>query len=107
MPWSDTEFKTRVAERCKVLGKTMRQILEDAGISHDTLDKVPAWGRRIDTLEKLGGALGWSLAEIMGHAMQRVTPALLKQAFDTAHRALRYVQHDEDTLIEITARIRR
>jgi hypothetical protein len=59
MPWSDEELKTRVAQRASEIGKTMRRTLDDAGLSHDTREKVPASGRRLDTLEKLAGALEW------------------------------------------------
>jgi|SRR6516162_351150 len=104
--WSDKEFRERVALRAKAIGKSKRQILVAAGLALDTLEKIPARGRRLDTLEKISTALGWSLAETMGHdVIGRVTPELLGVAFGIANRGLRYRPHDEATVIEITARV--
>jgi len=98
--WSDKEFRERVALRAKAIGKSKRQILVAAGLALDTLEKIPARGRRLDTLEKISTALGWSLAETMGHdVIGRVTPELLGVAFGIANRGLRYRPHDEATVI--------
>jgi transcriptional regulator with XRE-family HTH domain len=102
MTWSDDNFRRRVAERAKALGKSLKQVAEDAGISPDTLEKIPANGRRIDTLEKLAGALGWTLGEIIGYE-HRVSVELLGAAFKVARTALRNAKHDETALIEVTA----
>jgi DNA-binding Xre family transcriptional regulator len=66
VPWSETDFRARCRQRAAELGKSHRKLMAEHGIGHDTLDKTPSAGRRIDTLEKIGIALDWSLAEVLG-----------------------------------------
>jgi hypothetical protein len=102
--WDDEEFRRRVTDRAKQLGKSVRQVLSEAGMAHDTL-KAPSGGRRIDTMERLARALDWSLPDIMGFPPRRVTKDLLGMAVQIARRALRYVQHDDDVLYDVVAHV--
>jgi lambda repressor-like predicted transcriptional regulator len=107
MGWSDETFKTRVKARAKVLGRSMRQVLADAGMSPDTLEKVPTTGRRIDTLEKIGEALDWSLPQVLGlePLSNEVTPELMQLALDAAALGLRYVPDRDKVKAEVIARV--
>lgn len=103
--WSDEAMKERAVARCAELGKSLRAALTEAGLSHETLDKTPAAGRRIDTLEKLAGALNWTLAELMGlEVVARVTPELFHAALMVAHTALPHLKWEDPALSEIAAR---
>jgi hypothetical protein len=89
MTWSETAFRARLKTRAAELGKPLRVLLAEAGIGHDTIDKVPASGRRIDTLEKIATAFQWSLAEVMGFNMLgRISVELLQTAFTSAERVV-------------------
>ena len=89
MAWSEAAFKERIAARAKQLGISLTQLLAKAGLAHDILDKKPASGRRVDTLEKLADACNWSLAEVMGlDVFGRISQELLKKAFTSAQRVL-------------------
>ena len=106
MRWSDDAFRARIARRASEIGKTLRQVLKEAGIAHDAIEKIPVSGRRVDTLERLAAALDWSLAQVMGYDPSPwVTPELLKMATQVTRQALRSHPHDDDTAIEITARV--
>jgi hypothetical protein len=102
--WDDEGFRRRVTERAKQIGKSVRQVLSEAGMAHDTL-KVPSGGRRIDTLDRLAAALDWTLPEIMGFTPERVTKDLLMRSAQIARRALRYVQYDDDVLYDVAAHV--
>jgi hypothetical protein len=102
--WSDQAFVSRVKQRVSQLGMTMSQYLQLAKVSHDTLDKNPR-SRNIDTLIRLAEPLRWGLPEIMGLAVPRMSPEMLKTAFTVAHQGLRQVDYTEDALIEVAADI--
>jgi hypothetical protein len=107
MRWSDEAFRTRVAERARTQGRSVRQVLADAGMSHDTLEKIPSSGRRLDTLDRLAEALDWSLEEIMGFdGMSRhVAPDLLLIAYQMAVRVLRNISDEDPDIVEVQAEI--
>jgi hypothetical protein len=87
MAWSEDELRRRLEARAEELGAPLRKLLIDAGIGHDTIDKVPASGRRIDTLIKFASALRWTLADVMGHNMLgRISRELSAKAFASAER---------------------
>lgn len=96
--WSEAALKGRLKARAAELGKPLRQLLAEAGVGHDTIDKVPAAGRRIDTLEKLARACEWSLEEIMGFSMLgRISLELSQMAFTTAERVLARLPREAQT----------
>jgi hypothetical protein len=98
MAWSEEEFRRRADARAEELGVPLRKLLIDAGIGHDTLDKVPASGRRIDTLVKVAQALRWTLADVMGHNMLgRISRELSAKAFVSAERILARLSGDAQT----------
>lgn len=107
--WSEAEFRQRLGARAKELGVPLRQLLAEAGMSHDTIDKTPVSGRRIDTLERCAAACHWSLAEMMGHdVLSRISIELLVTAFQAAQRVLyRLPKHaeTEHRLVELQAHI--
>jgi hypothetical protein len=110
MAWSETAFRARLKERAIELGKPLRALLADAGIGHDTIDKEPASGRRVDTLEKIATAFQWTLAEVMGHdvLLGRISLELSQMAFASAHRVIARLPVDAQTderLIEAHAHI--
>lgn len=89
MAWSEEAFRARLVARAAELGKSLRVLLGEAGIGHDTIDKLPASGRRIDTLEKVATAFGWSLAEVMGfNVLGRIDLELSQKAFAAAERVI-------------------
>jgi hypothetical protein len=98
MAWSETAFRARLKARAAELGQPYRVLLAAAGIGHDTIDKEPASGRRIDTLEKIAVAFRWSLAEVMGiNALGRIDLQLLKEAFASAKRVLGHLPRSAQT----------
>jgi hypothetical protein len=100
---SDEQIKARVAARCAALGKSLRGVLSEAGLSHETLEKPPTAGRRLDTLQKLAHALNWSLADLLGFT--RIEPALLHAALQIVRRALKHIPEDDAAFSEAAARI--
>jgi hypothetical protein len=62
-------------------------LLEKAGVSREMFYKVPTTGRRIDTIEKIGEACGWTLAEVMG-LEERPTVEMMGLAFASAQRVM-------------------
>jgi hypothetical protein len=62
----DTAFVKRVRQRCAELGRSEREVLRRARLSHDYLQLSPLHGRRINHLESLAAELDWSLADIIG-----------------------------------------
>jgi hypothetical protein len=87
LPWSDEEFRARVAARAAELGMPVSALLEKAGVSREMFYKIPATGRRIDTIEKIGEACGWTLAEVMG-LEERPTVEMMGLAFASAQRVM-------------------
>jgi hypothetical protein len=85
LAWSDEEFRRRVVTRAAELGMPVSALLEQAGISREAFYKAPVAGRRIDTLEKIGVACGWTLAEVMGME-ERPTVELMGLALASARR---------------------
>lgn len=87
--WSESAFRARLVARAAELGKPLRVLLAEGGIAHDTIDKIPSSGRRIDTLEKIAAALQWSLAEVMGfNVLGRISLELSQMAFAAAERVI-------------------
>jgi hypothetical protein len=107
MEWNEENFKERVTERARELNKSLRSVLISAGLAHETFQKVPVQGRRVDTLIKLAKALDWTLADIMGWEMiGRVDVELLILSYKTAVRGMRYVSNPtKEAELEVTARI--
>lgn len=91
MAWSEEQFRARVVERAAELGRSVRSVLLEAGVALDILDKVPTSGRRVDTLEKIARALGWSLSQMMGFDdVARVTGEIMDQVLAITRRILRH-----------------
>jgi hypothetical protein len=107
--WSEDELKKRIEARAAELGVPLRKLLADAGIAHDTMDKAPASGRRVDTLERVAAALRWTLADVMGFNMLgRISRELSAKAFASAERIIAHLPSDAQTrenLIQIHADI--
>lgn len=95
--------------RAAELGKTLRTLLAEAGLGHDTVDKIPAVGRRIDTLEKIAVAFNWSLAEVMGFSLLgRISRPLSKLAWGSARRVLSHLPRaaqTDDHLMDLHASV--
>jgi hypothetical protein len=66
VPWDEIAFRARVTARCKRLGKPLATLLREAGVSKDVVRKVPQHGRRLDSLEGVARALGWTLGQALG-----------------------------------------
>jgi hypothetical protein len=109
MAWSEEALKARLVARAAELGKPLRVLLAESGIGHDTLDKLPASGRRIDTLERIATAFGWSLAEVMGfNVLGRIDLELSQRAFAAAERVIERLPrgtHIRERLVEAHAYI--
>jgi hypothetical protein len=89
LPWSEEQFKARITARAAELDQPLRKLLAKVGLGHDTIDKLPSSGRRIDTLERIAEALQWSLAEVMGfNVLGGISIELSERAFVAAERAL-------------------
>jgi hypothetical protein len=98
MAWSEEEFRKRIEGRAEEFGAPLRKLLADAGIAHDTIDKVPTSGRRIDTLERIAAALRWTLPDVMGFNMLgRISRELSAKAFVSAERVLAHLSSDAQT----------
>jgi len=106
-PWSEAGLKERVQKRAREIGKSLADVLAEAGMGHDTLDRAAPVGRRVDTLDKLARGLDWSLAEVMGfEVFGRTDPGLLKEAFEIAQRVLRnHPAARDDDLFFLTASV--
>jgi transcriptional regulator with XRE-family HTH domain len=87
VPWSDEEFRARVAARAAELGMSLTELLEKAGVSREVFYKVPTTGRRIDTIEKIAEACGWTLGEVMG-LEERPAVEIMAAAFASAQRVM-------------------
>jgi hypothetical protein len=95
--WDDEALRERIKARAGALGRSVRSVLREAGLTLDFLAKTPAAGRRVDSLAKLGPPLQWNLQQVMGFEVAaRVTPELMQQAFKVVRRALRYVPDAEE-----------
>lgn len=107
MVWSDGEFCERVVRRCEELGRSQRQVLKVAGVAHDYLQTTPAHGRRIDTVEKVGHALDWNLADVMGLSIGgKIDAGRMVRAYRTAREATQHVrQFDDGIFCEILTTI--
>jgi hypothetical protein len=104
MSSSDEEMKARVAARCAELGKSLRGALSEAGLSHETLEKTPAAGRRLDTLEKLARVLDWSLADLLGlEVIARLEPGLLHTALQVVRSSLPHIPEIDPVFSEMVA----
>lgn len=98
MAWSEEALRVRLEARAKEIGVPLRKLLADAGIGHDTIDKAPASGRRIDTLERVAVALRWTLADVMGFNMLgRISRELSAEAFASAEKILARLPSDANT----------
>jgi hypothetical protein len=96
--WSEERFRARLEARAAELGRPLRKLLTEAGIAHDTIDKIPASGRRIDTLEKIAGALNWSLADVMGFGgLGPISLELSSAAFRAAGQVLSSLPREAQT----------
>ena len=96
MSWSEAGLKERLASRAKELGKSLRTIYAEAGLGHDTLDKIRAT-RRLDTIEKLATAVEWSLCEMMGCEVLTISRPLSQRAWQHAKRAVARLPRDAQT----------
>ena len=89
MAWDEDAFKERVRARCAELGRSVRSVLIEAGVTLDLLGKTPTAGRRVDTLEKLGRPLQWKLRQVMGFTESgRIRVDLMVVACKIVHNAL-------------------
>lgn len=84
--WSEEAFQARLEARARELGQPLNKLLANIGLGHDTL-KRNVGARRLDTLDKIAGALGWSLAEVMGFNA-RIDVKLSGEAFAAAQRVI-------------------
>jgi len=64
--WSEDEFRARVEAKAAELGTTVRDIMREAGLAEDTLNKSPSQGRRIDTIFKIAAAAKMTKEEALG-----------------------------------------
>jgi hypothetical protein len=97
MAWDDKAFCARVKARCAELGRSVRSVLIEAGVTLDLLDKTPSAGRRVDTLEKLAAPLQWDLQQVMGFTVSaRISADLMTIALKIVRRALRYLPDPEE-----------
>lgn len=105
MTWSDKQFRQRIERRCQQLGRSQRDVLKAAGLTHDYLGTVPKYGRRVDIIEKLAAALDWTLAEALGlPTRSAIDPVLLRRAYHSSRRImLRLNSNDVDTQIAMQA----
>lgn len=105
MPWSEDAFKTRIAARAGELGLSLSALLGRAGLDPSALSRSPVQGRRLDTYLKLAEACDWSLAELLGEALD---PDLLLTAFLTARQVLQQLDpaaQDDARLVRLQAQI--
>lgn len=84
--WSDDAFRERVHQRARELDIPLAEVLRQAGLSQHFL-QAAVHGRRIESLEKLARALGWSFAEIMG-CQTRIDVRISALAFEGANLLL-------------------
>lgn len=66
MTWSETEFRERVLERAKAIGKSWPDVASDAKVHPSTLANPGQRGRLINKVEDIATALNWTLCEILG-----------------------------------------
>jgi|SRR6516225_781755 hypothetical protein len=101
MAWSDEEFRARIEVRAGAIGKSVSQVLRDAGLDANYLTR-PAQkaGRGIAKLELLAGALDWTLCEVLGCG---IASDLLDLTIAIALRGLDYERHREMMLPTIIA----
>lgn len=83
--WSEEEFRSRVERRAVDLGRSLRSVMRQAGLSEDYLKRPAQSGRRIDNLARIAVALDWSLAEVLG--IEFAAPMLVLDV-DILERAL-------------------
>lgn len=82
------EVRARVERRAAELNRSVRSVLIEAGLSLDILYRERDRSHKIDTLQKLAGALGWSLPQILGFDVLAVPPDLVAAALRCVQRAL-------------------
>ena len=70
VPWSEENLKARVAARAVELKTSVPQLLINAGLDRTTLAGDRTTGRRIDTLERIATACGWTLPELLGFSFK-------------------------------------
>jgi hypothetical protein len=87
MPWDEEAFQARIMKRAKARGiKSARELMQEAGVSPNTFDKVPgASGRTYNIIESIANAVDWTVAEAIG---QGWSESLLKLAIDVAFKAV-------------------
>jgi hypothetical protein len=78
MPWSETDFRTRVLERAEELGKSWPDVARAAGVHPSTLANPGRSGRLINKIEDIAQALDWSVCEILacGISLARLNDAV-------------------------------
>jgi lambda repressor-like predicted transcriptional regulator len=86
--WRESEFRARIEARAEEIGKSVRQVMREAGVAEDFLAKTPQSGRRIDKIEAIAAALEWSVADILGIPVAAPPAAVdgreLRRALETA-----------------------
>ncbi len=106
MRWSDNDFRNRVKARAAELNRSVRSLLLEAKVALDIFEKEPSSGRRIDTLEKIADACGWSLAQVMGFSVfDQIEVELLEIAFQVTHRGLRAMPDREAVFVRALAHV--
>jgi hypothetical protein len=109
--WSEETLRARLAARAAEMGKTVRAVLTEGGLSHDTIDKPVRRGRRIDTLVKIAAAFRLDLGDLLGVSHSPIpnpiSAPLLQMAYSVARRAFasELKSIPDEQLMLITARI--
>ena len=65
MPWNDQSFRDAVERAVATCGKSRSAALKEAGLSTETFNHPPEFGRRTDVFERLMPVLGWSPADVL------------------------------------------
>ena len=95
------EIRARVESRAAELGRSVRSVLIEAGVSRDILYRERSDSHKVDTLQKIAAALGWSLPQIMGFDVLGSIPRdILAAALRVANGALRNIDYTEDDFID-------
>lgn len=100
------EVRLRVERRAAELGRTVKSLLQEAGVSPDLLYRPRISSPKVDTLTKIAGAAGMSLGEILGIEIpnlengQAMPPDLVAYAIKLAQLKLPNEPADSDLFID-------
>ena len=65
MPWNDQIFRDAVDRAVAAIGKSRSAVLKEAGLSTETFNHPPEFGRRTDVFERLMPVCGWSAVDVL------------------------------------------